>query len=459
MENLPFQIEIRRSDSDRQTETLVCNKLLRFIDGQREVYDGQWNGRAVILKLFTNRIKGWRHLKRELRGFKLLLQKEVRTPEVFFSGKTSTGRHALVLEKIDNASTIIDIFNQTDDTRQKVDLLILVTRELAIHHSKGILQKDLHLGNFLFSDEKIYTIDPAQISFRLGQIGKRRSLSELALLTGFAPAESKDSVTRLCREYAEERNWPFEDFEEVLLRKLMVKRRKQVVRKSLKKCLRTSKRCLCIKAGRCRGVFDRCFYDQIKSEDFTDRIDTLMAQGHILKDGNTCFVSRININGTNVVVKRYNDKGFIHSLRHTLKTSRARRGWLHSQRLDMLGIASPKPLAYFEYRKGLLVKKSYLLNEYADGKKLDEFLAADETSKEQLDETLARLDCLLEKMELYLITHGDLKLSNILVTADGPTLIDLDSMKAHGCRCAFQRKAARDVQKMRDKIDRCLVGK
>ena len=99
-----------------------------------------------------------------------------------------------------------------------------------------------------------------------------------------------------------------------------------------------------------------------------------MDVGQILKRGNTCYVSRIKLGGCDVVVKRYNHKGFIHSLRHTLKRSRASRSWLHAHRLQILKIAGPAPLAYIEHRRGMLVWKSYFVAEYIAGEKLDDFL-------------------------------------------------------------------------------------
>ena len=69
------------------------------------------------------------------------------------------------------------------------------------------------------------------------------------------------------------------------------------------------------------------------------------------------MVLRLYRSRSDVVVKRYNHKGFTHSLRHTIKKSRAHRGWLHGHRLVMLDIATPKPLAYIEQIKEKLIWK------------------------------------------------------------------------------------------------------
>ncbi len=158
-----------------------------------------------------------------------------------------------------------------------------------------------------------------------------------------------------------------------------------------------------------------------------------MNGGQILKKGNTCYVSRISWNGKDIVVKRYNHKGLIHSLRHTIKGSRAKRCWLNGHRLLMLGISTPKPLAFMEEYRGLLVWKSYLVTEYVDGQRLCDFLNNSNVTEEQYSTATQQIRELLDKLEKYRITHGDLKHSNILIMENCPVLIDLDAVKVHKC--------------------------
>lgn len=170
-----------------------------------------------------------------------------------------------------------------------------------------------------------------------------------------------------------------------------------------------------------------------------------MDKGKILKNGNTCYVSRLMWNNKDVVVKRYNHKGFFHSLRHTIKKSRARHGWLHAHRLNMLQIPTPKPLAYIEQRKYKLVWKSYLVTEYAEGQKLYDFLRDSKTSKENHSRVIRQIGELLDKLGKYRITHGDLKQTNILITNNGPMITDLDSMKVHRWNLMYKIRKAKDI--------------
>jgi len=226
----------------------------------------------------------------------------------------------------------------------------------------------------------------------------------------------------------------------------------------LKKCLRTSKRYLRIKFGRYIAVFDRGFCQDAESLDFIEKIDTLMDKGQILKNGDTSYVSRLTWNDKDVVVKRYNHRGFIHSLRHTIKRSRARRGWLHGHCLGMLNIATPKPLAYIEQRRWLLIWQSYLVTEYIEGQELRNFLRDNKTSEEERSIAMRQVKNLLDKMGKYRITHGDLKHTNILVTENGPVLTDLDAMKVHRWNWIHRLRQAKDLGRFSNQFGQSCVS-
>ena len=118
-----------------------------------------------------------------------------------------------------------------------------------------------------------------------------------------------------------------------------------------------------------------------------------MQAGRILKDGNTCYVSRFLWNGQDVVVKRYNHKGFWHSLRHTLKGSRARRNWLHAHRLLWIKISTPAPLAYIEEYAGPLLWRSYFITRFVSAPTLRRMFRDQQvpvSQKQQIHEAVLR---------------------------------------------------------------------
>ena len=122
----------------------------------------------------------------------------------------------------------------------------------------------------------------------------------------------------------------------------------------LRKFLRTNRRHQAIRQGSWRGLADRKLSEAVNLDEITTGLDEAMSRGQVLKDGRTSFVSRVTLGGIEVVIKRYNHKGLLHSLRHTLKGSRAKRCWLNANRLLLLGIPTPRPLAYIDERRGPL---------------------------------------------------------------------------------------------------------
>ena len=217
--------------------------------------------------------------------------------------------------------------------------------------------------------------------------------------------------------------------------------------REFKKYLRTSERHMRIKAGEYIAGLDRDFCAGAEPREFIEHIDTLMDAGQILKKGDAVYVSHITWNNKNIVVKRYDHKGFIHSLRHTIKKSRASKGWLYAHILGALNIATPRALAYIEQRRGLLVWQSYLVTEYVEGQKLWHFLRDDNVTEPQKLDGIRQVVKLLDKLWEYRITHGDLKHVNVLVTENGPVLIDLDGMIVHRWELLYRNKRAKDMER------------
>ena len=447
MAELPFQLSIKHAYPEKRTEGLLCTALLRVIPGRRKVYEAMWNDKSVIAKVFSHKFSARRHLKREWRGLSFLASRGLSAPKPLFYGQTENKRWAVVVEKIADSSTVLDVFQETQDPAKELDLLVSVCKELAKQNSKGVLQKDLHLGNFLLGGDNVFTLDAGQMRFLRCEAGRKSSISQLAMLASCLPDTNTESIPTLCKEYFNARGWRLGKSDQISFQKQLAVHRKKTLNKGLKKCLRTNKRHLRIKTDRYIAVFDRDFSQETKPPDFIEQIDALMDEGQILKNGNTCYVSRFMWNGKDVVVKRYNHKDFIHSLRHTIKRSRARRGWLHGHRLRILDIATPKPLAYIEQLKKKLVWESYLVTEYVEGQKFYDFLRNSNITEEQRSIAMRQVKNLLDKIGKYRITHGDLKHTNILITDSGPTITDLDGMKVHKWNWTYKISRAKDFER------------
>jgi len=446
MTELPFQLVITNIFPKDRNQSLTCSALLRDVPGKRKVYDATWNSRPVIAKLFFDKISASRHVKREWKGLTQLQKRALSSPKPFFYGKTKDGGRAIVMEKIPNSKPAIELFLEKTDLSQKLDLLILICTELARQHAKGVIQKDLHLGNFLLAGNNSFAIDPAQMKFYSRKLKRKKCISQLASLAVCLPPHNTEALKQLCDQYAAARHWDFDKSDEKLFASQLIIQKKKNLERALKKTFRTSKRQLEIKMPAHRAVVARSFCQNAQPAEFIEQIDDLMDTGQILKAGNTCYLSRLTWNQKDIVIKRYNHKNLVHSLRHTLKKSRARRSWLNANRLNILNIDTPLPLAYVEKYKAPLLWKSYIVTEFTQGQNLHDFLQTPHLTAKHRSDVIERIETVLEKLHKQKITHGDLKKSNILITDKGPVLTDLDAMKVHKLNCTFNYEQRKDLK-------------
>jgi tRNA A-37 threonylcarbamoyl transferase component Bud32 len=196
-----------------------------------------------------------------------------------------------------------------------------------------------------------------------------------------------------------------------------------------------------------RGVFDRRLADEPSMLEFVRTADTLMQEGQVLKEDGASFVSRVLWNGQDVVVKRYNHRGLWHSLRHTLKRSRARRNWQKAHRLAHLRIATPEPLAYVDQYCGPLLWQSYFITRFVPGPQVREILRDKMVADSQKQQINGRVWGLLRLMAEHGISHGDMKHTNILYDGTDVVLTDLDAMRIGGLNRLWRRRCRRDAER------------
>ena len=321
MIEFPFQLVINRTYPWKRTERLICTALLRAIPGRREVYDASWNEKSVIAKVFSHKISARRHLKREWQGLKRLASHGLSAPAPLFYGQTEDGQWAIVVQKIADSSTILDIFLKTADPNKKLNLIVSICKEMVKQHTKGILQKDLHLGNFLLGNDKIFALDAGQMCFLRRETDRKSSISQLAMLAFYLPTGNKQLTEKLCEEYFKARNWCYGKADQILFQKQLSMHKSRMLRKGLKKSMRTSRRHLRLKTNGYFAMFDKTFCQETSPLDFIKKIDKLMDEGQILKNGNTCYVSRLIWNSKDVIVKRYNQGNYSFATSYYQKVS------------------------------------------------------------------------------------------------------------------------------------------
>lgn len=435
-------------------EEIVTRRALRVLPGRRETFEASWNGRDVIVKVFYHPLKARYHYWRELRGLRRLAELQFRAPVPLLSGRTTEGHWAIVTEKIEDAHTGLELWNRMETLQEKVGLLRRIVVELARQHAKGIVQTDLHLGNFMVRDEKVYALDPAQVRFRRRPLGRIGSINKLAGLLCCLSSDELDGLGELPAAYAEGRQWRWRRQDDRTLRCCLKMMKRRGIKKALKRRLRTSSRTFRLHSRACIGVFDRRFADESTAQQFADVVDKLLDDGEVLKRGRTCSVSCVTWNSHDVVIKRYNHKGFWHSFRHTLKGSRARRNWINALRLSWTGIRTPEPLAYVDKFRGPLLWQSYFITRFVPGSQVHKLFRDEQATVLQKQEIHDKILKVLTLMSEHGISHGDMKHTNILYDGTDIVLTDLDAMCVHKLGWLGRWRCRRDVARYLRDLDK-----
>jgi tRNA A-37 threonylcarbamoyl transferase component Bud32 len=372
----------------------------------------------------------------------------------------------LITKEVENAEPILKSLTDSCPNRDSAldrrhNLIAGFGQTIGQMHADGIFHGDLRAGNIMVRDEKnnwrFFFLDNERTR-KFQKLSARLRVKNLVQL--------QISSTTIIGNTDRMRFYKRYLVENTMSRMEGKKLAKKVFKKTIRrlrgrteignrsnKYLKTNKKFLRIENDRYLAVFDKSLCEGADPIDFIEKTDALMDNGTIIKSDTTAYLSLVSWNNKEVVIKRYNHKGLIHSLRHTIKGSRAKRSWLNGQLLTLLNIPTPKPLAFIEQRKGLLLWKSYLVTEYVDGRQLYHFLRNSSITQQQRSAVTQQVMDLLNNLSQYRISHGDLKPSNILLTNDGPVLTDLDGMKVYRWNWIHRARQIKDITRLTKKQD------
>lgn len=427
-----------------------CLQTVRYMPGRRVVCRGRWSDREVYAKIFIGS-RAYRYAQRDLQGARALETAGILTPSLLHAGPDIDGKSEILI-----FSAVSDSVNAEQawaelsaDASARFTMAKKLVTEVAHHHNAGLMQTDLYLRNFLLQGERIYTLDGDAVRKLSGWGARRKALQNLALLISkFDMVDEAAWLPDLLAVYARERNWSDAPVSGCMRRRIAAIRKAVAGGYADRKVFRE---CTDIAVSR-----SRCRYQAIARPYASDRLrqalgkpDLLLdeARSRRLKSGNTCTVAMAEIDGRKVAVKRYNIKNFWHGLNRALRQSRAAVSWSNAHRLYMYGIATARPIALLEKRCGPVRQQAYFLAEYVEAPDAAVFFADAGVAQTQKASAAANIARLFYKLYLLGIEHGDFKAANVKMMGSQPLLIDLDSMREHGCRWFFDRRHVRDLRR------------
>lgn len=453
---LPFRLVL--DDPNVAQVPLHCLEVVRNVPGKRLVCRGSWQGRAVYAKLYLHPRLALRQQRREVRGLRAIAERGLATPELLHAGLAAGGRVAvIVLAAVVGAKTLRVAWQAArDDDDRRAELVRRMALLLARHHGSGLVQRDLHLGNFLLADDQILTLDGSAVRLCKRALSVRRSIDNLArYLAEHAPRYDHLAAFAL-RAYCAQRGWQGAAAWVARLRRRIGRWRDRRRRAYLRKVFRSSTEFAVNRDWRRLSIHRRRYDSMSLAGLLCDPDASLHARGaQLIKAGNTCTVWVVPVDGRQLVIKRFNIKGWCHGLQRAMRRTRAAVCWRNVHRLRFYEIPTATPVAMIEERTGPLRGRAFFITERLPGVRGDDyFFHGAEGGLCDRAAAQAVVACLAGLAQCR-ISHGDLKASNILVDGEQAALVDLDAMREHGSAIRARYGQRRDLRRFLRNWERC----
>ncbi len=420
--NLPphFQLAVPAALRDGILGPLQCEQVLRCLPGRRLVFLARASdGRKMVAKLYLQRAP--LAMRAERMGLACLRAAAFAVPKLLAEALLDDNAGLQLTEFIEPAETLAAYWPGATPA-QHGQCLALLAAGFARMHRAGAQHADPHLGNFLIADQ-LYAIDGGAVRCRTGALTHVQRLRALAKLLGQCPPQDDLLLdTTLAAYHAA--GGP--SLRRAALQREIERVRARHVRTVLRKTLRD---CSEFDVQRTSSTFVVCRRDALAAmQHLLARSEECIANGVVLKSGNTATVARgVDLVGVSRIVKRYNMKSVWHRLTRLFRRTRAERSWLAAHRLGLLGVRTAQPIAMRLDTIGPLRGRAYLWMEDIHGATLAALLPPGADVDSGLRERVVRV---IARLHALGVVHGDLKASNILITASDVVLVDLDALVA-----------------------------
>ena len=366
---LPFLLTVKKPGGEWSDIQVI--RVFRLLPRKRLVALAYHQDKLVLVKIFLGKHAS-RNSRRERLGVTHITNAGVTTPKFFWEAVIDDGGIILAFEYLCDAISLDMKFQKSK--QERVHIVSEIMEVMAQLHNHGVIQTDIHLGNFLVSRGACYTIDGGGIKkYCNHSLSERKSLKNLSLFFAQLTSEFDMCVSEALCSYEKARGWTYHHRRlHNLLREIRISRearQRSLVAKTLRDCSRFISNSTLTRFMVCERKDFNYEIGQVLRD-----IDRFVDSGYILKRGNTATVSLVKLSDRSLVIKRYNVKGFFHALKLAFSVSRARTSWKNAFLLEALGIPSLKAIALIENRLGFFGSKSYLIAEYIDGVSLGECL-------------------------------------------------------------------------------------
>lgn len=353
----PLQLSLQTGDK------LIIHSVLRLIPARRLVGYGQWQNKPVFIKLFFHHKDGARHLAEDVQGIQLLQKKAIKTPALYYQGKTQDGQiHVLLLEHIPDAKNFKEIWQTGPPITEALMHLRSIIKEVAHQHQHGVLQIDCNIRNHLLKAGEIYTLDGAYIKQFPLPVPQQESIDILAKFFSYLSSTLHDQIPHLLADYLKQRHWELSPQEIKQFHLQILTWRTKRFNSLMDKITRESRDISVIHTRNLKMVFDRQYASSsllqfIKNPDI--HLNTVLIESLLTDKQMT--LAKIKIDHQEFLLCIHGFKNIFLTIKKLFKPTATLWSRAHQMLFD--GCHSPKPIAYIEKRFLRIPIKTYFLCE------------------------------------------------------------------------------------------------
>ena len=408
-------LEFLVDDDNGTQEPLVLEKVMRTIPKRRICGRARWRDQDVFAKIFLAVDRVEKHLAREKEGSAALESRGIKTAAIVHCGSITgpdlpDGARVLLFRWVAGAINLDKLVHSSLSVTKSLSLLKNLVRTIAEHHESGVLQKDLHFGNFAVCDQEIFTFDAGSIEVKRNAVNKSDAQDNLTLLFAQIDPAYNSSIPMLVDVYIAERG--HEDLRPdipKLWRKTLKERHRRMDRfmdKTLRSCRLTQE--FELASGR------KVLLDKKHAEELESVVDGIEANED-LKDGREVplFGKRLRLRVYDTegsTVFGFGDKG------------PASRAWQNAHRLQLEGVPTAQPLALLQASgKG----SAWFLSEHPIASSLETVL---KTQSKLTDEFAEQVAHLLQRLEQLNLSHGKLLRRSFIYDDKTVRLVNLETL-------------------------------
>lgn len=175
----------------------------------------------------------------------------------------------------------------------------------------------------------------------------------------------------------------------------------------------------------------------------SDAINTVLeASPTLLKNDRTTTLATYKVANETLVIKRYNARNQWHKVKRSLRRTRAERCWQLSYLFFKAGLNVARPVMLLEERFGPFRQNAFFVNEMLKGEEL--LSALPKMNAREQQQVKVAINEAFVIMQNAMLTHGDMKASNLIWNNGLLYFIDLDAAQFHRSKLTWVKANNKD---------------